>query len=106
MTTSWTRAAVVALTLGATAMVAPPATAQFFPNFGGGEFYDGPMRHCLMTNSAIRRAIQRQGYTNVYLNVENERRIQSRATKGKWVYLLDVNSCSGRILARERLRPA
>lgn len=106
MTTSWTRAAVVALTLGATAMAAVPATAQFFPDFGEGEFYDGPMRLCLMTNSGIRRAIQRQGYTNVYLNVQNERRIQARATMGKWVYLLDVNACSGRILDRERLRPA
>lgn len=95
--------------LGATGVASQPAMAQGFQfNFGvgSGEFYDGPSRLCLSGNSSIRRAISRQGYRNIYLNVENDRRIQARATRGKWVYILDVNSCSGRILSRQRLRPA
>lgn len=100
------RMAVVAAALAVAPVTAQPASAQFFFDFGAGEFYDGPGRYCLTTNHAIRRAIARQGYSNIYLNVENDRRIQARATKGKWVYLLTVNSCSGRVLSRERLRPA
>jgi hypothetical protein len=100
------RPAFLALALAATAATGTPAMAQFIPDFGEGEFYDGPFRLCLSTNYAIRRAISRQGYTNIYLNVENDRRIEARATKGKWVYLLNVNSCSGRVLSRQRLRPA
>lgn len=96
----------MAAMLGATALGAAPAGAQFMPDWGDGEFYDGPFRLCLMTNSAIRRAISRQGYTDIFLNVENDQRIQARATKGGWVYLLLVNSCSGRVLDRQRLRPA
>lgn len=96
----------VATALGASSLAATPSTAQFWPDWGDGEFYDGPYRLCLMTNSAIRRAISRQGYTDIYLNVENDQRIQARATKGNWVYILLVNSCSGRVLDRKRLRPA
>lgn len=101
------RTLLVGATLGVGSMVAMPAQAQLFFDFGGaGEFYDGPSRLCLGTNHLIRRAISRQGYTNIYLNVEHDQRIEARATKGKWVYLLNVNACSGRILERTRLRPA
>ena len=96
----------VATALGAAALTATPSMAQFWPDWGDGEFYDGPYRLCLMTNSAIRRAISRQGYSDIFLNVENDQRIQARATKGRWVYILLVNSCSGRVLDRKRLRPA
>jgi len=100
------RTIALATALGAAAVTAMPAQAQFFPDFGDGEFYDGPFRLCLTTNNSLRRAISRQGYSNIFLNVENEQRIEARATRGKWVYLLTVNSCSGRILDRQRLRPA
>ena len=100
------RMIVVGAMLVAGGMVAMPAQAQFSPDFGAGEFYDGPFRLCLGMNSLIRRAISRQGYTNIFLNVEHDQRIEARATQGKWVYLLEVNSCSGRILERKRLRPA
>jgi hypothetical protein len=95
---------IVALTAGS--LAAAPSNAQFMHDWGAGEFYDGPSRLCLSGNYSIRRAISRQGYSNIFLNVENDPRIEARATKGKWVYLLDVNSCSGRVLSRKRLRPA
>lgn len=100
------RTIALGIVLGAASAIAVPAQAQFFPNFGAGEFYDGPHRLCLMTNNALRRAISRQGYSDIFLNVENEQRVEARATRGKWVYLLTVNTCSGRVLDRQRLRPA
>lgn len=106
------RTMLVGLTLTAGGLSAMPAQAQFHFGFGfdrdhgAGEFYDGPTRLCLGTNHLIRQAVARQGYTNIYLNVEHDQRIEVRATKGKWVYLLEVNACSGRILERKRLRPA
>lgn len=100
------RMIVVGTVLASGGMVAMPAQAQFSPDYGSGEFYDGPFRLCLGMNSLLRRAIERQGYTNIYLNVEHDQRIEARATQGKWVYLLEVNSCSGRVLERKRLRPA
>lgn len=77
-----------------------------FSIFSDGLFLDAPARVCLVGNSALRRAIERQGYSNVYLNVPNDNRIQVRATRGKWVYLLQVNHCTGRVLDGRRLRPA
>jgi hypothetical protein len=103
------RAAAIALALGATAMTAVPSQAQGFGfSLGFGEARPGvrlPHRLCLLTSSALRREIRRQGYTDIYLNVPINQRIQVRASRGRWVYLLTVNSCTGRILDRERLRP-
>ena len=98
------RTVLVLLCLGAAAPVAQAAGPSAF--LGGGLFLDSPGRVCLIGNGAIRRAIQRQGYDDVYLNVQNGRYIQARATQGRWVYLLGVNACSGRVIERERLRPA
>jgi hypothetical protein len=105
MRKSMLRAAFVAFTLAA-AMPMAHAAGPF--DLWGGEnlFLDGPSRVCLFGNGQIRRAIERQGYTKIYLNVQNGRYIQARATRGEWVYLLDVNACTGRVLDRERLRPA
>lgn len=106
------KAAVVALALGGGAIAtAAPAQAQpsFSFQFGfgnnGGQMNPGFGRLCL-SDSQLRRAIRDQGYRNVALNVERGNRIQARGTRGGWVYLLEVNSCSGRILDRERLRRA
>jgi len=57
-----------------------------------------------LTDFQIRKAIKAKGYSNVYLNVRNDRRIQVRATRGGWVYLLNVNTCTGSIVDRDRLR--
>lgn len=102
------RAALLSLTLAAGTFTAAPVQAQNFSfEFGFGN--DSRFQHrrfpriCL-TDQQLRRAIREQGYRNVYLNVENDNRIQARATRGGWVYLLWVNACTGRILDRERLR--
>ena len=103
------RAAALALALGATGLAGAPAQAQGF-TFGfhigdeDGFFIRRPLRLCLLTDSQLRRAIRQQGYHDIFLNVANNNRIQVRATKGAWVYLLTVNSCTGRILDRDRLR--
>lgn len=102
-------AAALALALGAASLTSAPAQALSF-SFGfhigddGGFFIKRPLRLCLLTDSQLRRAIRQQGYHDIFLNVANNNRIQVRATKGAWVYLLTVNSCTGRILDRDRLR--
>jgi len=102
--TSLLRIGLVALALG---LGTPAAQAGGpFSIFSDGLFLDAPARVCLVGNSALRRAIERQGYSKIYLNVPNDNRIQVRATRGDWVYLLQVNHCTGRVLERRRLRPA
>lgn len=101
-------AAAIALALGATGLTGAPVQAQGF-SFGfqvgtDGFFIRRPLRLCLLTDNQLRRAIRQQGYRDIFLNVANNNRIQVRATRGDWVYLLRVNACTGRILARERLR--
>lgn len=87
-----------------------PAQAQgFFFEFGFGTdgfFRRLPPRTCFMTDREIRQAVRQRGYDHIYLNVANDNRIQVRATKGDWVYLLVVSTCTGRILDRDRLRPS
>ncbi len=102
-----------ALALAAVALLsAEPQAAQaqsFFFQFGFGSdgfFHRLPPRTCFMTDSQIRQAVRQRGYHDIYLNVENNNRIQVRATKGDWVYLLVVSTCTGRILDRDRLRPS
>jgi hypothetical protein len=104
------RAAVLSLALGAAAIGAVPAQAagphmSFGFGFGMGD------RHfrtfCLpRTDYQIRRAVASAGYHNIYLNSPINRRIEVRATKGGWVYLLEVSICTGEILDRQRLRHA
>ena len=65
-----------------------------------------PERITCMTDRQIRDDIAGRGYTNIALNVANRDRIEVRATRDGWVYLLDFNFCSGSILGRTQLRPA
>lgn len=90
-----------------------PAQAQGFGIFFGDEpsdffgerdYFDE--RIICLTDSQIRGAVADRGYSNIFLNVPNDKHIQVRATKGGWVYLLDFNYCSGQIEGRQRLRPA
>lgn len=85
-----------------------PVQAQNFGIFFGDESSDffAPERIICMSDRQIREAVANLGYTNISLNVPNERHIQVRASKGGWVYLLDFNFCSGRIEGRDRLRQA
>jgi hypothetical protein len=99
-----TAAALAAVLIGS-AMPAQAQSLQFHFGIGSDSFFERrPLRLCLQTDSQLRRAIRQQGYHDIFLNVANNHRIQVRATRGDWVYLLLVNSCTGRILDRERLR--
>lgn len=104
----------MALILGAGATA--PAQAQSFGIFFGDEpsdfFFDDKPSHferefliCL-SDSQIRQSIADRGYTDIALNVPNDKKVRVRASKDGWVYLLDFNYCTGRIEGQEALRPA
>lgn len=102
---SFVRAAALGLAL--TASVLPAGAAQFHFGFGIDGFgFRRPLICIELTDRQIRNAVRDQGYSNIYLNVANDHRIQVRATRGDWVYLLRVSTCTGAILSRQRLRPA
>lgn len=105
-------ALLTAALLGSAVPAAQAHGLQFNFGIGIGDSHNGfferrrLLRPCIMTDGQLRRLIRQKGYTDVFLNVANNNRIQVRATRGDWVYLLRVNTCTGRILERERLRPA
>jgi hypothetical protein len=106
-TRSILQAAVVGLTLVATTLPAAAQGVQFHFGFGNDGFgYRRPLVCVELTDRQIRNAVRDQGYRNISLNVRNDRRIQVRATRGEWVYLLRVSTCTGTILVRDRLRRA
>lgn len=96
------RLGALVLAMGLVASAAAPVMAE-----------DGPHRwptprwypFCLnMTDAQIRRLVRDAGYHSIYLNVENDHRIEVRAARKGWLYLLTVNTCRARIIDRERLR--
>jgi hypothetical protein len=105
-------AAAILLTLsfaGADLLAVSPAQAQL--SFGFGFNYDDEdnsvfPRLCILTDRGLRDAIEDAGYQDIFLNVANDDRVQARARRGDWVYLLQVNACTGEIIDRERLRRA
>lgn len=100
------RASVLGLVLAAATLPAQAASVQFHFGIGDGFGFRRPLVCIELTDRQIRNAVAAQGYTHIYLNVRNDRRIQVRATKGEWVYLLTVTTCTGAILDRDRLRRA
>ena len=96
------RVAVLGVMLAGAVVPAQAASMQFGFGFG----LHRPVICIELTDRQIRQAVRNRGYTNVYLNVANNHRIQVRATKGDWVYLLKVSTCTGKILERTKLRPA
>jgi hypothetical protein len=100
------RAGVLGLALAAATVPAQAASVQFHFGIGDGFGFRRPLICIELTDRQIRNAVADQGYSNIYLNVRNDRRIQVRATKGQWVYLLRVSTCTGAILDRDRLRRA
>ncbi|MCW5722111.1 MAG: hypothetical protein KIS86_13305 [Devosia sp.] len=99
---------IMALAMG----VALSGTASAQGSFGFGfrfgdqltDFY--PQRALCLTDRQIREAIARRGYTDIALNVPNERRIQVRAVRDGWVYLIDFDFCADRVRGVKALRPA
>lgn len=100
------RAGALGLVLAAATVPAQAASVQFHFGIGDGFGFRRPLVCIELTDRQIRNAVAAQGYTHIYLNVRNDRRIQVRATKGEWVYLLTVTTCTGAILDRDRLRRA
>lgn len=99
------RAAVLGLALSASALPVQAQGMQFQFGFGNDGFgFRRPLICIELTDRQIRNAVRNQGYRNISLNVANDRRIQVRATRGNWVYLLRVSTCTGAILDRQRLR--
>jgi len=98
--------ALTAMLLGAG--VAAPVQAQSFGIFFGDEESDFgfPERISCLSDYQVRQAVADRGYSNIYLNVMNDKHVEVRATRGGWVYLLDFNYCTGRIESRTQLRPA
>ena len=101
---SMLRAGLLGLALAAASVPAQAANVQFHFGIGDGFGFKRPLICVELTDRQLRNAVSAQGYRNIYLNVRNERRIQVRATKGNWVYLLRVSTCTGAILDRDRLR--
>lgn len=87
--------------------VVPAVQAQSFGIFFGDEPSDfAPQFAVCLSDNQIRNWIADRGYTNVALNVPNDKHIEVRATKDGTVYLLDFNYCTGVIEGQQRLRAA
>lgn len=107
MKTSLLRATVLGVALVASTLPVAAQNLQFQFGLGTDGFgFRRPMICVELTDRQVREAVRAQGYTNIFLNVRNDGRIQVRATRGGWVYLLRVSTCTGAILNRERLRRA
>jgi hypothetical protein len=94
-------AALAALIAGS----ALPATAE--THFPFGHWGDGWHQRAFcfdLTDYQVRKAIAAKGYSKIYLNARDGHRIQVRGVKDGWVYLLVVNTCTGSIVDRDRLR--
>lgn len=99
--------ALTALLLGTSVTIPVQAQSTGFGIFYGDEESDFFPEHITcMGDYQVRRAVADRGYTNIYLNVMNDKHVQVRATRDGWVYLLDFNYCTGRIEERRQLRPA
>jgi hypothetical protein len=108
------RAAIVALTLGATAFTAMPVQAQSF-NFefgiqgGGNSFSYGfdngrrIKRDCLTTNE-IRRGLRRAGFDDIRFVDRQGIRVRVIADFGRRTFSMTINRCTGRVSNIERVR--
>ena len=109
-------ATVAALTLGLGAATLAPSAAQaqsFGFSFGNdnGRFGfqigdDNDFRHgrrCVATRNLDDR-IEDQGYRNVRIRDYGRRTTEATGVRGGWRYALIVDTCSGRVLDRDRQR--
>ena len=105
-----TRSIAIALTALLLAVgIAAPAQAQSFRFgifFGDEESDFYPERITCLSDYQVRQAVADRGYTNIYLNIMTDKHVEVRATRDGWVYLLEFNFCSARIVDRVLLRPA
>lgn len=111
---------VLTLAVGLGALAVGPVQAQPMSPAFGFQFHSGtydddnsygffpraPQLAICLTDHEIRTHIANRGYSNIALNVPNNKRIQVRATKGGRVYLLKFNFCTDQIEDRVLLRAA
>lgn len=112
------RAALIAVTLGASVFTAMPAQAQSGnPKFnfefgiqGGGDnfsyrFNNGKRfkRECL-TNQEVRRGLQRLGWDDIRFVDRRGVRVKVVADWGRRTYAMTINKCTGRVSDVEQLR--
>jgi hypothetical protein len=117
------RAAIVALTLGASVFTAVPAMAQPTPSFnfqfgigsdgkpsvgfgvdGGNGYYDDDFDRC-MSNRQIIRGLRDEGYRDIEIVSELRRnRVGVVARYGRNYYQMRVNRCTGEVDRVQRLR--
>lgn len=103
-----TKAGAIGLAMGLALLAVVPASAQGGFSFGffyGDEKRDmhPPLAMCL-TDAQIRRAIAARGYTDIRLNVPNDKRIQVRARRDGGLYLIDFDFCSDEVRGVQKLR--
>lgn len=111
------RAALVALTLGAATVTAMPAQAQSSPSFnfsfgingGGDNFSFGwnngrQIRRACLSDSEVRRGLQRNGFSNVRFLDRRGIRIRVMAEHRRDTYRMSINRCTGRVTDIERVR--
>ncbi|MDP2778964.1 hypothetical protein [Devosia sp.] len=114
---SFTRAAVLAMALGASSLMAAPVFAQSgstgfsiefntggaSQNFGGQRHdrrtgWDDDYRQRCLTNRDVARAINGYGYNRVEIVRELRRnRVEVEATRGNWIYAMRVDKCTGQV---------
>lgn len=111
------RAAVVALTLGATAFTAVPAQAQsgspsfsfnFGINGGGDSFSFGinngrQIRRACLTNNEIRRGLRARGWDDITFLDRRGNRVTVLADWGRRTYKMVINRCTGRVSDIDRV---
>ena len=123
---TFTRAAVVALALGATTLTTMPAAfaqesiggfslqvpgaegqgTERSQTFGNGGWDDDYEYRCL-TNREVRRGIAAYGFTRVEITREMSRdRVEVRAVYRNWLYSMRVDKCSGEVNRVRPIRPA
>ena len=101
----WASALVLVAVMGL-GMVAPAQAQRFGIMFGDERSDFFPERISCMNDYEIRNAVRAFGFSQILLNVPDSMHVQVQATKGKWVYLLDFNYCTGQIESHRKLRPA
>ena len=126
-----TRAAVVALAIGATTLTTMPAAfaqetiggfslqvpgaqgqeTQRSQTFGNGPGnnggWDDDYEFRCLTNREVRRGIAAYGFTRVEITREMSRdRVEVRAVYRNWLYSMRVDKCSGEVNRVRPIRPA
>jgi hypothetical protein len=112
---NFSKAAVVALALGGATLTAMPVQAQSGPNVDfnfrfntpGFGFSIGrpnrPDRMC-MSDREVRRDLRRDGYDEIRFFDRRGRIVQVTAELGRRDYRIAYDTCTGRIVDRDRIR--